>query len=42
VVRLDPRNAEGWAFIAAFAEAKGRVPEQIDALKKMGVQHVAR
>ncbi|HTH36983.1 MAG TPA: tetratricopeptide repeat protein [Pyrinomonadaceae bacterium] len=34
VVRLDPRNAEGWAFIAAFAEAKGRVPEQIDALKK--------
>ncbi len=34
VARLDPRNAEAWAFIAAFAEAKGRVPEQIEALRR--------
>ena len=34
VARLDPRNAEAWAFIAAFSEARGRVPDQIEALKK--------
>ncbi len=34
VARLDPRNAEAWAFISAFAEARGQTNEQIDALKK--------
>ncbi len=34
VTRLDPRNAEGWAFRAALEEAGGRSAEQIAALKK--------
>jgi len=32
VARLDPRNAEAWAFLAAFAEARNNLNEQIDAL----------
>lgn len=34
VTRLDPRNAEGWAFISAFSESAGRTTEQVDALRK--------
>lgn len=33
VTRLDPRNAEGWAFISAIAEVRRPVSEQIDALR---------
>ena len=33
VVRLDPRNAEGWAFLSEFYERTGRVDEQIAALR---------
>jgi len=33
VVRLDPRNAEGWAFLAEFYSATSP-NDQIDALKK--------
>jgi len=34
VVRLDPRNAEGWAFLSALYERTGRTEDGIDALKK--------
>lgn len=34
VVRLDPRNAEGWAFLSAFYEETGKSDEQIEALRK--------
>lgn len=34
VARLDPRNAEAWAFLSAFAEANGNVSEQVEAVKK--------
>jgi tetratricopeptide (TPR) repeat protein len=34
VARLDPRNAEAWAFLSAFAEARNQPAEQIDALRK--------
>lgn len=33
VVRLDPRNAEAWAFLSAFSEARNRPEEQIRALR---------
>jgi tetratricopeptide (TPR) repeat protein len=32
LVRLDPRYAEGWAFLAAFYEELGKKQERIDAL----------
>ena len=31
--RLDPRNAEAWAFLSAFYEASGQEEERIDALR---------
>lgn len=34
VARLDPRNAEAWAFLTAFAEGRNAPGEQIDALRK--------
>lgn len=34
VGRLDQRNAEAWAMLSAFAEAKGNLPEQITYLRK--------
>ena len=34
VTRLDPRNAEGWAFLAAFYDQTKMRDERIDALKK--------
>ncbi|MGI8408982.1 MAG: tetratricopeptide repeat protein [Pyrinomonadaceae bacterium] len=34
VTRLDPRNAEGWAFLSAFYEKTGKPAEQIGTLKK--------
>ncbi len=34
VARLDPRNAEAWAFVAAFCEARGKPDEEIEALRK--------
>lgn len=34
VAGLDARNAEAWAFLAAFAEARNQTGEQIEALKK--------
>ncbi len=34
VVRLDPRNAEGWAFLSSFYEETGKQAEQIEALKQ--------
>lgn len=34
VARLDVRNAEAWAFLAAFAEARNNLNEQIDALRE--------
>lgn len=33
VARLDPRNAEAWAFISAFAEARNQPDENIRALR---------
>lgn len=32
LTRLDPRYAEGWAFLAAFYEATGKKQERIEAL----------
>lgn len=34
IVRLDPRNAEGWAFLSEFYSAQGKPLDQIEALKK--------
>ncbi|MER3430588.1 MAG: hypothetical protein C4324_06000 [Blastocatellia bacterium] len=34
VVRLDPRNAEGWAFLSEFFERQGKTDERIQALRK--------
>lgn len=34
VTRLDPRNAEGWAFLSEFYEKANRQAERIEALKK--------
>ncbi len=34
VTKLDPRNAEAWAFLATLYEAAGRKTEEIDALRK--------
>jgi tetratricopeptide (TPR) repeat protein len=34
VARLDPRNAEAWAFLSEFYGQAGMANEQIDALKK--------
>lgn len=34
VTRLDPRNAEGWAFLSAFSEKKNQTAEQIELLRK--------
>ncbi|MBX7053547.1 MAG: tetratricopeptide repeat protein [Pyrinomonadaceae bacterium] len=34
VTKLDPRNAEAWAFLATLYEAAGRKEEEIDALRK--------
>lgn len=34
VTRLDPRNAEAWAFLSEYYELAGKPAEQIDALKK--------
>lgn len=34
VVRLDPRNAEGWAFLSEFYERLGKTEERISALRK--------
>ncbi len=33
VTRLDPHNAEGWAFLSAFSDKKDQASEQIDLLK---------
>lgn len=33
IARLDPRNAEAWAFLAAFAELRNQPEEQIRALR---------
>lgn len=33
ITRLDPRNAEAWAFLSAFAEFQGRSDDQIKALR---------
>lgn len=34
ITRLDPRNAEGWAFLAEFYERTGANDLQLDALRK--------
>ncbi len=34
VVRLDPRNAEAWAFLSEFYEKEGKEKEKIEALRK--------
>jgi tetratricopeptide (TPR) repeat protein len=34
VVRLDPRNAEAWAFLSELYERTGKNEESIDALRK--------
>lgn len=34
VTRIDPRNAEAWAFIAVFLDKAGKSEERIEALKK--------
>jgi tetratricopeptide (TPR) repeat protein len=34
ITRLDPRFAEGWAFLSAFYEAQGKTAERIDALNR--------
>lgn len=36
VVRLDPRNAEGWAFLSEFYERTGQTEKQIEALRNWG------
>lgn len=33
ITRLDPRNAEGWAFLSAFASDNSQVAEQIEMLR---------
>lgn len=34
VARLDPRNAEAWAFLSAFYERQNKTGERIESLKK--------
>lgn len=34
VARLDPRNAEAWAFLSIFYERLNKIEERIDALNK--------
>ncbi len=34
VTRLDPRNAEGWAFLSVFSEKKNQNSEHIESLRK--------
>ncbi|MEP7075585.1 MAG: tetratricopeptide repeat protein [Acidobacteriota bacterium] len=34
VSRLDPRNAEAWAFLSEYYSQAGRASDQIDALRK--------
>lgn len=34
IARMEPRNAEAWAFVSAFAEARNRTAEQVEALRK--------
>ncbi len=34
ITRLDPRNAEGWAFLSEFYEKTGKTDEQINTLRK--------
>lgn len=34
LTRLDPQNAEAWAFLSAFYEAMGKTDERIEALKR--------
>lgn len=34
VARLDPRNAEAWAFLSVFYEKTNKTDERIEALKK--------
>ncbi|MCS6873916.1 MAG: tetratricopeptide repeat protein [Pyrinomonadaceae bacterium] len=34
VTRLDPRNAEAWAFLSEFYEKEGKREEKINALRK--------
>lgn len=34
ITKLDPRNAEGWAFLSEFYEQTGKSNEQIEALRK--------
>ena len=34
VVRLDPRNAEGWALLSELYDKTGKTEEHIDALKR--------
>ena len=34
ITRLDPRNAEGWAFLSAFSDAKDQTADEIEYLKK--------
>lgn len=34
VARLDPRSAEAWAFLAAFADARNDLDQQISALRQ--------
>jgi tetratricopeptide (TPR) repeat protein len=33
ITRLDPRNAEGWAFLSAFTTGKNQASEQIEMLR---------
>lgn len=32
IIKLDPRSAEGWAFLSSFYEAQGKKQDRIDAL----------
>lgn len=34
IIRLDPRSAEGWAFLSQFYARQGKTDEQIAALQK--------
>lgn len=34
ITRLDPRYAEGWAFLSAFYDKQGKTQEKIDALNR--------
>lgn len=34
VVKMDPANAEGWAFLSLFYERSGKTDRQIEALEK--------